>query len=247
MAILPVLDLLSGQVVRGMQGRRSEYRPMQSRLCSSSQPADVAQAIAKTFHFADAYVADLDAIAGREPDWASYDAIAESGLKLWIDAGIGNSRRAGRLLDWGCQSGALARLVVGLESIRGLDDLGQMIADCGSERLVFSLDLAQGRPLTEAPDCRNLSPAQIAAAAVQCGFNSIILLDLAQVGSYRGTGTDELCSMLRERYPHVRFLGGGGVRSIDDVRRLCHAGFERVLVASALHDGRIRPDDLPAA
>lgn len=202
--------------------------------------------MAKAFRFTEAYVADLDAIAGREPDWKSYEAIAKSGLKLWIDAGTSNSHQAQRLLDWDRKSGSLARLVVGLESIHGLDNLTEPIAECGSERLVFSLDMKQGRPLSNAPDCRDRSPLEIAAAVVQYGCHSLILLDLAQVGSYQGTGTEELCRALRERYPHVHLMGGGGVRSIDDVRRLCRQGFQRVLVASALHDGRIQPEDLLA-
>jgi phosphoribosylformimino-5-aminoimidazole carboxamide ribotide isomerase len=63
---------------------------------------------------------------------------------------------------------------------------------------------------------------------------------------YQGTGTVELCQLLRQRYPHVELIGGGGIRSIDEVRRLTNAGFDRVLVASALHDGRITPADLVA-
>jgi phosphoribosylformimino-5-aminoimidazole carboxamide ribotide isomerase len=246
MTILPVLDLMTGLVVRGMRGRRSEYRPINSRLCGSPRPADVARAIVETFHFAEAYVADLDAITGGEPDWKSYEAIAATGLRLWIDAGVSSRSEARRLLDWNGESGALARLVVGLESLASLSSLAELLGECGNERLVFSLDMKQGRPLSAAPDFANLSPTNIAEAAIDCGFTSMILLDLAQVGSYEGTGTSELCRALGARYPHVQFIGGGGVRSIDDVRQLSEAGFARVLVASALHDGRIQPQELPA-
>jgi hypothetical protein len=44
MRILPVLDLMNGVVVRGVGGRRSEYRPVASRLAVSADPADVAAA-----------------------------------------------------------------------------------------------------------------------------------------------------------------------------------------------------------
>src|SRR5579872_5647704 len=46
MRIVPVLDLLGGVVVRGVGGRRREYRPVVSRLTPSCDPLDVARAFA---------------------------------------------------------------------------------------------------------------------------------------------------------------------------------------------------------
>ena len=39
-------------------------------------------------------------------------------------------------------------------------------------------------------------------------------------------------------------LSASGVRHIDDVKRLLDIGVDYVLVASALHDGRITPEDV---
>ncbi|MCA9270670.1 MAG: hypothetical protein KDA41_19445, partial [Planctomycetales bacterium] len=93
-SILPVIDLLGGQVVRGVAGRREEYRPIVSRIAAGSAPTQVAAALAQRFGFRDAYVADLDAIAGAEPAWEDYQAIADAGLQLWVDAGAGEVDRA---------------------------------------------------------------------------------------------------------------------------------------------------------
>jgi phosphoribosylformimino-5-aminoimidazole carboxamide ribotide isomerase len=243
-AILPVFDLLGGQVVRGVAGRRKEYRPVQSRLCDSAQPADVARAMVGRFGFNEAYVADLDAIAGRAPDWAAYDAIAEAGLRLWIDAGIGSVKQAEQLLGWDRDRRRLARLVAGLESIPTPDDMPDLMSVCGSERVVFSLDLKAGKPLTSSSAWQGQAAEEIAELVIARGVRNMILLDLANVGMYEGTGTEALCRTLRERFPQVQFIGGGGVRSRADVERLCAAGFERVLVASALHDGRIAPEEI---
>jgi phosphoribosylformimino-5-aminoimidazole carboxamide ribotide isomerase len=67
MPILPVLDVLDGAVVRGIGGRRAEYRRIASRWTASAEPVDVARALASPFGFTEFYVADLDAIAGRPP------------------------------------------------------------------------------------------------------------------------------------------------------------------------------------
>src|SRR5437868_13104425 len=72
MPILPVIDLMGGQVVRGVAGRREAYRPMVSTLTDSSDPLAVACAFRKRFGFEELYLADLDAIAGGEPASALY-------------------------------------------------------------------------------------------------------------------------------------------------------------------------------
>ena len=41
MRIIPVLDVLGGCVVRGVGGRRDEYRPIVSKLCNSREPPAV--------------------------------------------------------------------------------------------------------------------------------------------------------------------------------------------------------------
>ena len=67
MRILPVIDLKGGLVVRGVAGRRQEYRPVVSRLTPSSRPIDVAGAFRDHLGLDHLYLADLDAIAGAAP------------------------------------------------------------------------------------------------------------------------------------------------------------------------------------
>jgi phosphoribosylformimino-5-aminoimidazole carboxamide ribotide isomerase len=72
----------------------------------------------------------------------------------------------------------------------------------------------------------------------------MIVLDLADVGVSRGTGTLDLVRRLRSAHPQLELTAGGGVRGIDDLRQLADAGCDAALVASALHDGRITPDEV---
>ena len=45
MRIIPVLDVMGGIVVRAVAGRRSEYRPLVSKLTTSVEPAEVARTL----------------------------------------------------------------------------------------------------------------------------------------------------------------------------------------------------------
>src|SRR5205085_1641953 len=90
MRIVPVLDLLNGKVVRGVAGNRAKYAPIESTLSPDPSPVSIARGFASV-GFKECYIADLDAIAGADPDYASYQDIIRAGLdQIWIDAGTGN-------------------------------------------------------------------------------------------------------------------------------------------------------------
>ena len=235
MRIIPVLDLLDGVVVRGVAGRRSEYRPLVSRLTSSCRPAEVAAALASHFGFTEFYLADLNAIQGEEPAWDTFALLQSQGFQLWIDAGVVNREDAAALDRFGVRT-----VVVGLESVAGPAALAAIVA----ERIVFSLDLRGGIPLGNGALWKVDHAEDIAAEAVARGVKRLLVLDLAQVGVGAGTGTEMLCARLAARFPGVEISAGGGVRGVEDLRRLCANGVQNVLVASALHDGRLTPDDL---
>src|SRR5712691_8235104 len=88
MRVIPVLDIKNGVVVRGIGGRREQYRPIVSKLTTSCRPADVARSFCDRLGLAEIYLADLDAIAGAPPSWRIYGEIRSLGCRLWVDAGV---------------------------------------------------------------------------------------------------------------------------------------------------------------
>jgi phosphoribosylformimino-5-aminoimidazole carboxamide ribotide isomerase len=231
MRIVGVLDLMGGVVVRGVAGRRELYRPIVSNLCDSSGPAEVARALVETFALRELYLADLDAIAGAGPAWPVYDAVRRSGASVWIDAGVRDVQDGLRLAE-------LGTVVVGLETVAGLDVVERLASRLG-DRLVFSLDLRRGTPLAWGEDAEG-----IARSAIERGVRRVLVLDLARVGIGEGTGTENLCASLAAGHPGVEISAGGGVRGRADLERLSACGVQAVLVASALHDGRLMRDDV---
>jgi phosphoribosylformimino-5-aminoimidazole carboxamide ribotide isomerase len=239
MRLVPVLDLKNGQVVRGIGGRREEYRPIVSRLTASHEPFDVARALVAGFLPSELYIADLDAIAGNQPDWSSLAAIQSLGVDLWVDIGIKDAADAQELAAAGC-----AAIVCGLESLAGLDALEELARDLGTKRLIFSLDLRNGAmlgnlerwPVRDARDT-----VSVIDCVARLGIRRLIVLDLARVGEGRGIGTEELCRCIASRHPEMEIIAGGGIRDMDDLRRLAASGASAALVASALHDQTILP------
>jgi phosphoribosylformimino-5-aminoimidazole carboxamide ribotide isomerase len=191
-----------------------------------------------------AYVADLDAIAGRGPDWQAVAAIADAGLSVVVDAGCADLERARDLAEFRSASGALAGIVVGSESVVAEHTLPTLVQTIGADRAVFSLDLHAGHVLAAAESLRGKSPAEIADTVFQAGFRRIIVLDLTGVGVARGPVTIETCYSLRAQHDWCELISGGGVRQADDLRALEHAGCNAALIATALHDGSLGREDM---
>lgn len=234
MRIIPVIDLKDGLVVRGIAGRRAEYRPVVSQLALSAEPLAVAQSFRDALGCTELYLADLDAIAGASPAWQIYRQLHELGLQLWVDAGVRTVERASALADAG-----VARVVVGLETIAGPNELERTLEALPAARVVFSLDLRDGVPLGSREAWENADASAIARRVCRIGVRTMILLDLARVGLGTGLGTEPLCRQLRHERPDLELVLGGGVSGPADLSVLASCGASAVLVASALHDGRI--------
>jgi phosphoribosylformimino-5-aminoimidazole carboxamide ribotide isomerase len=108
--------------------------------------------------------------------------------------------------------------------------------------VAFSIDLKAGRLLGswrawEREGERDVQ--QLARRVIGMGVRTLIVLDLARVGTGSGTGTEPLLRAIRDEFPNIDLIAGGGVRNWEDVERLGEAGASGVLVASALHDGSL--------
>lgn len=238
MRILPVLDIKAGQVVRGIGGRRHEYAPIRSKLTASPAILDVALAFRAQVGLAELYLADLDAIAGAPANTSPYVALKALGFRLWVDAGLRSVEMAAPLIDSGVD-----KIIFGLETLAGPGELARACEALGSG-LVFSLDLKDGEPLGDRQAWKCSDAWSIVEEAVATGVVLMIVLDLARVGGASGTGTEPLCSRIIQTYPAVEIIAGGGVRGVQDLRRLQSCGVHAVLVASALHDGALRREHL---
>lgn len=241
MRIIPVIDIKAGVAVHAVAGQRDRYQPVSSRLTSSSDPEDLARAYRNILGLAELYVADLDAISGLPPAMGLYGRLASLGLEILLDAGL---RDLGSLES--VASAPVGAFIVGLESVAGPAALAQMLELLGPRRILFSLDLKDRRPLGDLRGWKAPDAMGIAREALDLGIARMIVIDLAQVGMGRGTGTEELSRRILAARPGLELLAGGGVRSLEDLDVLDSLGVAGVLLATVLHDGRVGPETIRA-
>lgn len=233
--LIPVIDLLGGQVVRGVRGDRQAYRPIVSALCGSSEPLVVARRLCEHCASAQLYVADLDALMGGAVQLALLRDLLQrlpEVHELWLDGGFADAEAAAAVIGALGPEGARIAPVFGSESLRspavlaGCFDPGSAIG----ARAVLSLDRRDGQRL-DAAGCWE-TPALWPPR--------VIVMTLERVGSGEGPDLQTL-SEVQARAPQARLVGAGGLRSLDDLARAGAAGAAAWLVASALHDLQIPP------
>ena len=257
MHVIAVVDLLAGRAVHARAGRREGYLPMRTVAGVPIEPGDpvtLARAYVDDFGVTSLYVADLDAILhqlrnlrGRfNRQTAIVRDLVALGVPVWLDAGVTSPDDAGHVLELG-----VARVVVGLETLPSYEALEKIRVVAGSDRVVFSLDLRDGVPVTslkaEGSSLKFGGAAcEVAARAAGAGVDAMIVLDLARVGT--GAGPDlELIANVRMAAPRLTLVAGGGIRGPEDLLRLAHVGCDGALVATAILDGRLSAADVAAA
>jgi phosphoribosylformimino-5-aminoimidazole carboxamide ribotide isomerase len=237
MTIIPVIDLLHGQVVRAVRGDRQAYRPIVSALCGSSDPVTVARTLCRHCATHRLYVADLDALQGAVSQFATLQALldADPALELWLDAGFADAASAAAALAALAPHAGRVVPVFGSESLRSAAALALCFAPEAPANGVLSLDRRDGRRLDAAGcwDRPELWPQRV------------IVMTLERVGADAGPDLDTLAEV-RRKAPGAMLIGAGGIRHPADLADAAAAGADAWLVASALHDGRLPPVD-PAA
>ncbi len=102
------------------------------------------------------------------------------------------------------------------------------------KRIIPCLDVSGGRVvkgvnfvgLRDAGD-----PVELAARYNQQGADELVFLDITASSDARATVVDMVERVAREVF--IPFTIGGGIRSVDDARRILHAGAEKISVNTA--------------
>jgi phosphoribosylformimino-5-aminoimidazole carboxamide ribotide isomerase len=238
--IIPVIDVLEGRVVHAVRGRRKEYQPLKSNLCASTDPVDVAEAL-KALGFSELYLADLDAITRGQANFSIFKNIADkTGLELMVDAGIDTLKKAESALK-----SYVSKVIIGTETLPSASLVAEAVRLFGSEKVMVSLDLMGNRIISGFELAAPTDPVALLREFQEAGVSQVIVLDLCRVGSGEGVNVPFLREVLRNI--KVNVYVGGGVRDIKDLVELKDLGVFGVLLATALHSGKISVEELRRA
>lgn len=170
------------------------------------------------------YIADLNAIAGQGNHAELLAEILAEFTKIafWIDGGHPI-----------CNDDLLARKnfipVLGTESFHN-ENVTEI--EKYNKNFILSLDHSLKGELG----------ASSLFASQSLWPDNIIIMSLPRVGSGQGPDMDKL-STYRKQFPQYNIIAAGGIRDAEDLRPLEQIGVKQALVATALHNGKIKPDN----
>ena len=215
MQIYFVIDILNGEVVRAFRGERKNYYPISrfSKVVGVDDPIGVVEVVKPKF----LYVADLDRITGRGNNTRTIEILASKVKHLIADCGFKSPEEL---------NGLRFTPVLGTETF----DMAQL--EEVRIPVFVSLDIKEGRLLSNS----NLKFESLIEYLNTFSLLGLIVLTLDRVGSCSlDLKTIEKAVDLSEN----PVFAGGGVGSIEDLRRLKEIGCRGVLIATAVHNGSI--------
>ena len=229
MKIIPVIDILDGEVVHGIAGNRERYQPIESRLSDSSLPERIVQGFLDLYPFERIYIADLNSL---ERDGDSSSAVARlvkqfPSVEFLIDAGFQTKVQLDNYAT-GCPFAP----ILATEAFSSATQYQQLRNKLADRPYILSLDHHNGRlGASDVFDRPALWPEEV------------IVMSLDDVGSNNGPALNLIANYQTLR-PERRFIAAGGVRNINDINVLAAQGVSAALVASALHAGRLSAEEL---
>ena len=227
MDILPAIDLISGCVVRlvnGDYGKKTVY---------SSDPVETAKNFkklgAKLLH-----VVDLDgAKSGRGNNFEIIKrVIEESGLKTEVGGGIRTAEIVERYLDTGAY-----RVILGTIAITDFDFVRKLAKKYG-ERVAVSADIKDGKVAingwlrisdrTVFEFCNNLETI---------GVKTLVCTDISRDGMLVGANL-ELYKSLTQKFK-IDIIASGGISTLKDIEILRRIGVSGAILGKALYTGSL--------
>lgn len=211
-------------MVRAKRGERHLYRPIESGLCSGSDPLAIVHALLELYPFKSLYIADLDAIQRRGSHHAIIKTICacHPQLNIWLDAGLQHPQQ---LDGW---NDLKLDLVIGSEGLQSKHQYENLAHALDPAHMLLSLDFNK----------EGFIGSPVILTDTSQWPTRIIAMTLTRVGSQDGPDFS-LLDRLIQHAGNRQIIAAGGIRDMHDLQRLRQLGVAGALLASALHDGRI--------
>jgi phosphoribosylformimino-5-aminoimidazole carboxamide ribotide isomerase len=231
MYVIPAIDLRDGRCVRLIQGEY--HRQITYEDDPVKQAKEFASAGAEWLH-----IVDLDgAKIGKPVNTDTVSAIAALGqLRVEVGGGLRDEASIQELLDMG-----LERVIIGTKAVEDFEWFSRM-AERFMGKIALGLDARGSRVATHG--WTQDSPQKLVDFAVEAAklpLAAIIYTDITKDGMLTGPNLERTKALVEA--VDVPIVASGGVREIEDVRRLAELEVEAVIIGRALYEGTLKLSD----
>jgi phosphoribosylformimino-5-aminoimidazole carboxamide ribotide isomerase len=234
MKIYPAIDILGGQAVRLIQGRKDQTTVYGDPIEMATKWVNKG---AEWLH-----VVDLDgAFEGKPKNLGVLRDMtaAVPKAKIQVGGGIRGMSTVELLFDAGIE-----RIVLGTAAVQDQEFVKNALAK-HSGRVAIGIDARDGNVQVSGwTEDSQIGAIDLARSLQDVGVRLVIYTDISRDGVLEGPNVEATRQMLANT--HLSVIASGGVSSLKDVHRLAeinHPRLEGVIIGKALYEGRIRIEE----
>jgi phosphoribosylformimino-5-aminoimidazole carboxamide ribotide isomerase len=234
MKIYPAIDILGGQAVRLIQGRKDQTTVYGDPIEMATKWVNKG---AEWLH-----VVDLDgAFEGKPKNLGVLRDMtaAVPKAKIQVGGGIRGMSTVELLFDAGIE-----RIVLGTAAVQDQEFVKNALAK-HSGRVAIGIDARDGNVQVSGwTEDSQIGAIDLARSLQDVGVRLVIYTDISRDGVLEGPNVEATRQMLAST--HLSVIASGGVSSLKDVHRLAeinHPRLEGVIIGKALYEGRIRIEE----
>lgn len=231
MIIFPAIDIKEKKCVRLYQGKFSTYSvvasdPVSAALKFKSEGAEYL------------HIVDLDgALNGRIINIDIIERIIkEAGLPVQIGGGIRNLNIIETLIEKGAD-----RVIIGTAALTNPELVKSAVLQF-KEKIAVGIDARNGYAAVDGwTNTSNIFYIDFAKKVEDTGVKTIIFTDIGRDGTLKGPNFDEIEAL--NKAVSCRIIASGGVKNIDDIKRLKTMNLYGAIAGKALYSGSLNLND----
>ena len=232
--VIPAISISTGKVVLLRKGNFSDQLKYDFNLIDAAKLME--DNGIEVVHFL-----DLDGVKSESPkNYHTLEVIARhSDLKVDFMGGIRTDGDINKVLEYGATYFTVSSVAVNNNEL-----FASWIMSYGREKLSLMANVSDGKLVYKALAKKaDIDIDEHIAYFHMRGLKYLKVTDMNRDGVLEGPNF-ELYQRLKKQYPDMCIAASGGVRSMDDIKKLKDMGLFGVIVGRALYEGKIKIEEL---
>ncbi|NVJ46859.1 MAG: 1-(5-phosphoribosyl)-5-[(5-phosphoribosylamino)methylideneamino] imidazole-4-carboxamide isomerase [Cytophagia bacterium] len=234
--IIPSISIINGKLTRLKQGdfeRETVYQ---------DSPIDIAKQF-EDYGIQKIHIVDLDGVRKGAPvNYHILQSIAGyTNLKIDFSGGIRTDGDINKAYEHGATSITASSIAINKREL-----FSSWLMSYGREKITLGADAKDGKITIRGwQDATNYDLEEHIDYFYMRGIKYVKCSDVEKDGILEGPNF-ELYKKMVSLFPHIHFLASGGVRSVDDIKKLADIGIKGVIFGRAYYEGNLSLKDIEA-
>ncbi|MCE7994065.1 MAG: 1-(5-phosphoribosyl)-5-[(5-phosphoribosylamino)methylideneamino] imidazole-4-carboxamide isomerase [Roseivirga sp.] len=232
--IIPSISIINGKVTRLKQG---DYK---SETVYKDSPVDVARRFEEV-GIKKIHIVDLDgSFKGSPVNYHVLEAIAGyTNLDIDFSGGISTDGDISKAYEYGAKSITASSVAINNKKL-----FASWLVSYGREKITLGADALDGKiSIRGWQKSTNIDLLSHIDYYYMRGVKYVKSTDIAKDGIQEGPNFD-MYKQIIEKFKGINLMASGGVRSVDDIKRLDEIGVSAVMFGRAYYEGNLTLNDL---